>query len=104
MKEHFNEKYMESEKYPHATFTGSIENFDANSESQKVNATGKLTIHGVTKNVSLPATMQKSGNTYNVTSKFLVKLEDYHITIPQLLFQNIAESVEVTVEFSFEPQ
>jgi len=37
-------------------------------------------------------------------SKFIVKLEDYKIAIPQLLWQNIAEQVEVTVDFTFKPQ
>jgi polyisoprenoid-binding protein YceI len=104
MKEHFNEKYMESEKFPKGTFLGKIEGFDPASPKQDVKANGKLTIHGVTKEVSLPATMEKSDKGYNVTAKFIVKLEDYSIAIPQLLFQNIAEQVEVTADFNFLPQ
>lgn len=103
MREHFNEKYMETEKYPKATFLGSIQNYNPAMESQQVKAVGKLTIHGVTKEVEIPATMKKSGDTYKVDAKFMVRLKDYNIEIPQLLFQNIAESVEVTVDLNFGP-
>jgi polyisoprenoid-binding protein YceI len=104
MKEHFNEKYMETEKFPKATFLGKMQNYDPAAETQEVQAIGKLTIHGVTRDVDIPATMKKEGANYKVGAKFIVKLEDYKIAIPQLLFQNIAESVEVTVDFNFSPQ
>src|SRR5687768_7648558 len=49
MQEHFNEKYMETDKYPKSTFQGKISGFDINAKSiQQANAKGKLTIHGVT--------------------------------------------------------
>jgi polyisoprenoid-binding protein YceI len=104
MKEHFNEKYMETEKFPKATFTGTIDNIDKDALEQQVKATGKLTIHGVTREVEIPASIKKEGAINHVNSKFVVRLEDYAIQIPQLLFQNIAESVEVTVDFRFGPQ
>ena len=105
MQEHFNEKYMESDKYPKSTFQGKVEGFDMNTkESQNAKASGKLTIHGVAKDVELPGTIERAGDKLVMKSKFFVKLEDYKITIPQLLWQNIAEQVEVTVEFQFKPQ
>jgi polyisoprenoid-binding protein YceI len=104
MKEHFNEKYMETEKFPKATFLGKIENFNRDAASQEVRAVGKLTIHGVTHDVAIPATIKKIDSNFKVDAKFVVKLEDYNISIPQLLFQNIAESVEVTVDFTFSAQ
>jgi polyisoprenoid-binding protein YceI len=105
MKEHFNEKYMESDKFPKATFQGKISDFDrTKTESQNANAIGKLTIHGVTNDVQIPGTIEKQGDKYVMKSKFIVKLVDYKITIPQLLWQNIAEQVEVTSDFAFKPQ
>lgn len=105
MKEHFNEKYMETEKYPKSTFEGTISGFDLNaSGSQKVVSKGKLTIHGQTREVEIPGTFEKQGENLVMKSKFIVKLEDYKITIPKLLWQNIAEQVEVTVDFTFKPQ
>lgn len=105
MQEHFNEKYMESDKYPKSTFQGKVEGFNINTkEPQNAKVIGKLTIHGVTKDVELPGTIERQSDKLIMKSKFLVKLEDYKITIPQLLWQNIAEQVEVTVEFAFKPQ
>ncbi|MBT1696900.1 YceI family protein [Fulvivirgaceae bacterium PWU4] len=105
MQEHFNEKYMESDKYPKSTFQGKISGFDSNGKGvQQVKAAGKLTIHGVTRDVEIPGTIEKQDNKLVMKSKFMVKLEDYKITIPQLLWQNIAEQVEVTVDFSYKPQ
>jgi polyisoprenoid-binding protein YceI len=104
MQEHFNEKYMESDKFPKATFQGKVERFDKNSNTQSAKAIGKLTIHGVTKDVEIPGTITKQGNKLQMNAKFMVKLADYNIAIPQLLWQNIAEQVEVTVDFGFKPQ
>lgn len=104
MEEHFNEKYMESDKFPKATFQGKVEGYDKNSNSQSAKAIGKLTIHGVTKDVEIPGTMTRQGSKLQMNSKFMVKLADYNIAIPQLLWQNIAEQVEVTAEFDFKPQ
>ncbi|HEY3405713.1 MAG TPA: YceI family protein [Ohtaekwangia sp.] len=105
MQEHFNEKYMESEKFPKGTFQGTITGFDANATgSQKASAKGKLTIHGVTKEVEIPGTIEKQGDKWMLNTKFIVKLVDYKIEIPQLLWQNIAEQVEVTADFTFKAQ
>jgi polyisoprenoid-binding protein YceI len=105
MQEHFNEKYMESDKYPRSTFQGKIAGFDSKGNgTQQVTATGKLTIHGVTKDVEIPGTIEKQDTRLVMKSKFMVKLADYKIAIPQLLWQNIAEQVEVTVDFSYKPQ
>ena len=105
MKEHFNEKYMDSEKYPKSTFQGKIVGFDSKATgAQNVKATGKLTIHGETKEVELPGTIEVQGTSLIMKSKFIVKLEDYKIAIPQLMWQNIAEQVEVTVDFTYKPQ
>jgi polyisoprenoid-binding protein YceI len=105
MKEHFNEKYMDTEKYPKSTFRGKITGFDLNGTStQNVKATGQLTVHGETRDIDVPGTIEKQGDKLLMKSKFIVKLEDYKVKIPQLMWQNIAEQVEVTVDFTFKPQ
>ena len=104
MQVHFNEKYMESEKFPKSTFQGKILGYDASSSQlQKVKAQGKLTIHGVTRDIDAPGTLQIEGNTVNVKSSFMVKLVDYNIKVPQIVWQNIAQEVEVTVQFLYRP-
>ena len=63
MQVHFNEKYMESEKFPKSTFQGKIVGFDAAQEGlQQVRAVGKLSIHGVTKDVDAIGTIEKNGS------------------------------------------
>jgi polyisoprenoid-binding protein YceI len=105
MKEHFNEKYMDTEKYPKSTFQGKVTGFNPQASGvQNAKAQGKLSIHGVTKDVEIPGTIEKQGDKLLMKSKFVVKLEDYKIEIPQLLWQNIAEQVEVTVDFVYKPQ
>lgn len=105
MQEHFNEKYMESEKFPKSTFSGKIIGFDNAAKGvQQVKANGKLTIHGVTTTLEIPGTAEVLADRILLKSKFIVKLADYNIKIPQLMWQNIAEQVEVTVDFTYKPQ
>jgi polyisoprenoid-binding protein YceI len=105
MQEHFNEKYMESDKYPKATFKGKVTGFDPQrSETQEASATGQLTIHGITREVTIPGSIDKVKDKLLFKTKFIVKLVDYKIEIPQLLWQNIAEQVAVTADFTFKPR
>ena len=104
MKEHFNEKYLESEKYPKATFQGKLQGFDLYSqEVQTVVAQGKLTLHGVTKVVEIPGTLEIKSDQIIARSQFKIRLEDYKVSIPQLLWTNIAEEVEVTIQVIYKP-
>jgi len=104
MKEHFNEKYMETEQYPKATFQGKISGYQSSTTGeQKASAAGKMTIHGITQDVNISGTMENIKGAPKMKAKFMVKLADYKIKIPQLLWKNIAEEVEVTVEFNFKP-
>lgn len=101
MKQHFNEKYLETEKYPKASFGAKLSGFDkAKTGTQQVIAEGKLTIHGVTKEVKIPGTIELTGTQGFIKAKFMVKLADYKIKIPTVVFKNIAEEVEVTVDFT----
>ena len=105
MQTHFNEKYLESEKFPKSSFQGKINGFNFSAGgTQHVTATGKLTIHGITKNVEIPGTAEvTNGNRIVFKSKFVVKLSDYNIKIPQIVWQNIAQQVEVTADFNYRP-
>ncbi len=104
MQIHFNEKFLESEKYPKSTFLGSVVGFDPLKIGvQQVIAIGKLSIHGVTREVKIPGTLEKRGSNLHLKSKFLVRLSEYNINIPQIVWQNIAEDVEVDLNISFTP-
>ncbi|TAL58580.1 MAG: YceI family protein [Bacteroidetes bacterium] len=100
MEEHFNEKYMESDKYPYSTFTGKVnEKIDFTREGvHKVTITGKLKIHDVEKERVLEGTITVKGGEIMIESKFIVILKDHKIEIPILVAQNIAETIEVTIK------
>ena len=102
MREHFNDNYMESDKFPTATFQGRIAMnifpLNVNLE-QTVDVAGTLKIHGVSQERTIRVTLKPAGpNQLRAVGKFMVKLEDHKIEIPRLVFQNIAEVVEVSYE------
>ena len=105
MKEHFNEKYLESEKYPKAIFRGKIDGFDIDdlSLSKTATATGILKIHGVEKSYSLTGSIEKKDHGFEVNAEFLIKIRDHKIKVPKLLWENIAEEIEVKAFFKFVP-
>lgn len=104
MQVHFNEKYLESEKFPKSSFQGKITGLNLTAGGkQNVKAVGKLTIHGVVKNVEVPGTIEVNGNRLLLSTKFMVKLLDYNIKVPQIVYQNIAQEIEVSVEFTYRP-
>ena len=107
MEEHFNENYMESEKYPKATFKGKITNFAAIDFSKKgtydATVEGDLTIHNVTNKISTKGTFEILSGGINATSKFNIVPEDYKISIPGIVRDKINKSLEVTVIIKYSP-
>ncbi|MBU3012109.1 YceI family protein [Polaribacter vadi] len=97
MQEHFNENYVESDKYPKATFKGEILNFDTvNDMVSKKQVKGFLTIHGVSKEITIDANMTKKENSILVTGDFMISLEDFNVKIPAVVAKNIAKKIKVT--------
>jgi hypothetical protein len=107
MEEHFNENYLESDKYPRAEFRGKINDPGQINLSEKgshdVTVQGDLTIHGVTKPVTAPGTIQVTDDGLIADARFNIAPEDYNITIPNLVRENIAKTVEVTVSMKYAP-
>lgn len=103
MQKHFNENYMESEKYPKSTFTGKLQDWSVFMGEREVVASGELTIHGVTKKVAIPARLNIQNDRLMVDGVFSIALDEYKIKIPKALFYNIADTVEVTVHFEYKP-
>lgn len=99
MQDHFNENYMESEKYPKSDFEGKVEGFDINKKgAQNVTFKGKLTIHGVTKTIAEKGTAEMKDGKLMLDAKFIVKPADYGIEIPAIVRDNIAKNIEVTMD------
>lgn len=106
MQEHFNENYVESDKFPNATFQGKIANIGsidfAADGSHEVEVSGDLTIHGVTKKVNEKGTIKVEGGVVTALSTFMVKPADHDIRIPNTVINNIAEEIEVNVDARLE--
>lgn len=101
MQEHFNENYMESDKHPKAEFKGRITNIGLVNMGKdgvyKVQAAGKMTIHGVTRDVFIPGELTVKGGQALAEAMFGIRCADYKIKIPSVVASKIAEEVRVTV-------
>jgi polyisoprenoid-binding protein YceI len=105
MQNHFNDQYLESDKYPEARFEGKFTGAPLElNGSKEALFDGLLTIHGETKKISGKALLRKDGSIIHAESIFLVRLEDYKIKIPRMVIKNIAEEVEVTIQVDFIPE
>ena len=105
MQEHFNENYLESDKYAYASLDGTIsEPIDFTKDgTYDVTIKGTFDIHNVKVNKEVKGKLTiKNGVPVSALAKFDVKLADHKIKIPSLLGANIAESEAVNVEFNFE--
>jgi len=88
MQEHFNENYVESEKYPKASFKGFYNDGLAN---------GELTIHGVTKPVEVPAVLAEVADGLEFKASFKVNLSDYNVSIPKAVSDKVDPYATITV-------
>ena len=98
--EHFNEKYMESDKFPIGQFSGTItDDVDLTKEGvYNITAKGKLMLHGVGRDREIQLKITVSAASVSVETSFKVKVEQHKIQIPKLVFQKVAEEVEVKME------
>ncbi|MBP8033136.1 MAG: YceI family protein [Bacteroidia bacterium] len=98
MQEHYNENYMESEKFPYATFKGKIsETIDYTKDgTHNVTMVGTLDMHGVELPRTVTGTVTVKGGTISMDSKFEVKVADHKIKVPSLYVEKIAENIQVT--------
>lgn len=107
MQDHFNENYLESTKYPKATFKGTIDNPGAVNLGKdgvyKTNATGTLTLHGVAKTVTAPVTFIVKGGKLSASANFAVALADYNIAIPSLVADKVNKTANISISAALEP-
>ena len=103
MQEHFNENFVESDKFPKSTFTGSYTgNVDlTRNGTYNVQVTGNLVLHGVTKSISVPATLQVQDKKLLGQSRFNLKPADFNIKIPALVRDKIAQQIDVLIKTEF---
>lgn len=103
MQQHFNENYAESDTYPKTSFTGSYTG-EVNTQkegSYPVQVSGKITFHGVTKDVTVPAVLQIQGGKLTGTANFQLLPGDFNIKIPSVVRDKIAERIDVKVKVDY---
>lgn len=106
MQQHFNENYIESDKYPKANFIGAYTG-DVNvgkDGTYPVQVKGQLTLHGVTQTIDVPATIEVKGNKLIGTSDFKLTPADFNIKIPALVREKIAKQIDVRVLVECNPK
>lgn len=107
MQTHFNEHYVESDKYPKATFKGKVANIqevDLNQETAyKVRVQGVLNIHGRDKEIDTVGILEVKGGRLHGWSAFSVTPQEFDIKIPRLVRNNIARQIDITVDIVYEP-
>ncbi|MCB0651812.1 MAG: YceI family protein [Saprospiraceae bacterium] len=105
-KVHFNENYIESNRFPATTFAGKlIEKYDLSQDgTYSVRAKGKFTVHGITQERIIKSQVVVKSGKINIQASFTVLLEDHDIEIPKIVFQKIAEEIKVTLEANLQIQ
>lgn len=105
MQDHFNNDYLQSDKFPNATFDGKINTVLDYKKNGKYDVVvdGKLTIHGVSNPVKQSGTIEISNGKIIVKSKFSIKLSDYGIKVPNDYLKKISNSVAIDINAVLAP-
>ncbi|WP_225975349.1 YceI family protein [Panacibacter ginsenosidivorans] len=105
-KEHFNENYMESDRFPQASFSGKIiEEVDLNKDGEyEVRAKGLLTIHGVAQERIIKTNVSVKNKKITIKGNFSVLLSDHNIPIPIVVYKKLANEIKVEVNTILEPR
>jgi polyisoprenoid-binding protein YceI len=105
--EHFNETYMESDKFPKASFKGLVTNLkDINLKNNgefKAMVRGDMTIHGVTKPIEQEGTITVKDGRITAVSAFKISIDDYGIKVPNLVEDRVAKIVDVKIDVEYLP-
>ena len=105
MEEHFNENYLESKDYPKSIFKGKLIGTDSIIDKKdgvyQVQVEGELTLHGVTKELKVPANLTVDNGIVKAESSFTLRVEDFDIKIPAVVTDNIAREISVNVTINY---
>lgn len=106
MQEHFNENYVESDKYPRATFNGEIIEADqldlTDAKDNMVKVKGSLTIHGVTHPIETTGNIKAGNGKLILIANFEIQISDYKISIPSLVKDKVSNKVRIFVNCSLQ--
>jgi YceI-like domain len=103
MEEHFNENYIESDKFPKATFKGKIEGYDygkLSATGQDFSIKGTIEMHGKAKDISITAKIKKGKEGIELVSNFILNADDFDINIPSIVSKKVSKKVNVQLNFN----
>jgi predicted small secreted protein len=107
-KKHFNDTYMESDKYPRANFKGSvaeIKNIDLSVDgSHTVTIEGVLSIHGKDKTIKQTGLINVKNGEISGKTNFKINIDDHSIVVPNDVKDRVAKIVDVNVELTLKKQ
>lgn len=107
MMEHFNENYVESDKYNKTTFKGSITNNDAINYAKDgvytAKVKGKLDMHGQSKDIDAEGKIAVKAGKVQVSANFIAQFDDFKIVIPQLVADKVAKFAKISVDCTLDP-
>lgn len=101
MEEHFNENYIESNKYPKATFKGKVHGFNTSIISEtyrEFSVKGVLELHGKSKEITIPAKIKKTADGIQLISNFTVNSDDFDIQIPKMVSNKVSKKVNINLD------
>ena len=107
MQKHYNENYLETDKYPTSVLEATIADMPDISRdgTHPVTLKGTLLLHGVKKAYDMAGTITTAaGKPVAAAAAFKVALADHQIEIPKLVIKKIAEVIDIKVSFELQPR
>jgi len=106
MQNHFNgETYMNSKKYPKATFKGKINDLSkvdfTKDGTYTVTVTGNLTIKDVTKAITVTGTIVIKGGKITARSQFDIKRAEYNVKGEAIHEKKIGQTITIKVDCAY---
>ncbi len=103
MEEHFNDDYIESNKFPNVFFNGQITNFKSinfsKNGSYPVTVTGTMQVHGVNKNIQTNGVIEIVNGLPKASAKFIVRLKEFGMG--GIMINMVADKIEVNITASY---
>jgi polyisoprenoid-binding protein YceI len=105
MQEHFNEDYMESDKYPNTVFKGKVNEKidDTKDGTSNITVTGTMDMHGVKKTITIPGTITIQNGTIFLAAKFSVAPADYNIKVPKVIGSDVSKELAISFAATMKP-
>lgn len=91
---------LETNTYPFAEFYGKLgtEFNPALSQAQNITAIGTFTIHGIERDIEVEGSLQATEDGLLLKANWILRLEDYEITPPKLLFIKVDQEQKIEIE------